>query len=331
MVQTANWNGNTRFGNAYFFTTVLFSLGVNFFLGAVASLYSNRLHDLGLSWFSKRDTEFEVIVLRSESERKADTLRIGVLLGFAISLAVLVVALTPSLPTPEGETGYNWLWYLIFLPGRSKYFVAIYPPLDWLSLTIYGVAFGYIMLRLKYTNRQNAKLNICIALPFLLAFFIIRTIGKFGNVGRSLLPPPTNSTLFLNPYLESPMTFLNTIKYPPDLAFISLFMGLNHLILALFYLVPIDARGWTWLTHGPLIDYGRSALFFYVVHFLLYSWLAWGVGKIWPRKVIEGALSLGWAEAGVVWALGLGILWILCRWYGRFKASQSADSVWRFF
>jgi hypothetical protein len=33
--------------------------------------------------------------------------------------------------------------------------------------------------------------------------------------------------------------------------------------------------------------------------------------------------------AGVLWLVGLAILWPLCAWYGKFKASKDADSIWR--
>jgi len=32
-----------------------------------------------------------------------------------------------------------------------------------------------------------------------------------------------------------------------------------------------------------------------------------------------------------IWGLSMLLLWPLVRWYGRFKATKPADSIWRFF
>ena len=107
-------------------------------------------------------------------------------------------------------------------------------------------------------------------------FLAIRIPGKFGNINPDLLLSPPPGTLFNNPYLTSVLQFVNAIKYPPDLSYITLYMGLNHLILALLYSIPSNTSHSilnyfiNFINNGPLLSYGQSALFFYIMHFHLY-------------------------------------------------------------
>ena len=94
-------------------------------------------------------------------------------------------------------------------------------------------------------------------------------------------------------------------------------MGINFLFIWLFW------KGEEGIAkYGKvLLDYGRSPLFFYIVHLFLYS----GMSLMVFNKYTTAA-----SMAAVWWLVGLAILWPLCRWYGGFKRSQHADSVWRF-
>ncbi len=76
------------------------------------------------------------------------------------------------------------------------------------------------------------------------------------------------------------MQFLNVIKYPPDLSFITLYIGLNHLILALFYSIP-SFTSYSILNYfintinsNSLLAYGQSALFFYMAYYHLYLFMS---------------------------------------------------------
>ena len=109
-------------------------------------------------------------------------------------------------------------------------------------------------------------------------------------------------------------------------------MGLCHLVLACFYSIPsftsysilnyfID-----FINNGPLLAFGQSALFFYMLHFNAYLVMGeifkYLCGDLYPIK--------SW-QFWFWWIFGLALLWPACVKYGKFKSSKGPDSLWRFF
>jgi len=163
-------------------------------------------------------------------------------------------------------------------------------------------------------------------------FLLIRIIGGFGNINPSLAETGTSSY----PFLSSPNAFFNTIKYPPDLAFSSLFLSINHVCLSAFFLLPTEVnaskRNMLNLLDSPLMDFGRSSLFFYVTHFLVFSNAADALGYFFPSlKNLDGHLDLNLWQFLLVWLALLCMLWWMCRSYASFKEKQQPDSIFRFF
>jgi hypothetical protein len=175
------------------------------------------------------------------------------------------------------------------------------------------------------------------ALGWFIFFLIIRLIGGFGNINPFLVGGPDSSQV-RNPFLTSWIAFFNTIKYPPDLAYSSLFLTVNHALLAMFFLVPtgpdVNKYVSAIITNGPLLDFGRSALFFYVLHFYLYFGSAMIIVKLFPGLKAPGPNGIvalaGW-QFFIIWFIGLAILWVLCKRYAQFKASRGPDSIFRLF
>jgi hypothetical protein len=112
------------------------------------------------------------------------------------------------------------------------------------------------------------------------------------------------------------ISFLNVTKYPPSLAFVLLTLGLNGLILFSFMKYETGLKKCV----KPLVIFGQTALFFYVVHLFLYAFM----GFAFPMGTDYGWLYL-------TWLAGLLILYPLCVSYKRFKEKKPPDSVWRFF
>jgi hypothetical protein len=113
------------------------------------------------------------------------------------------------------------------------------------------------------------------------------------------------------------MGSLNLVKYPPSLVFLLLFLGIDLVGLSLLAKAERTPSVWT----KPFLVFGRSPLFFYVVHLYLYAGIGWMVGP--------GGTGLG--PMFPIWLLGLVALYPLCQRYGAFKQRQSADSLWRLF
>ena len=64
--------------------------------------------------------------------------------------------------------------------------------------------------------------------------------------------------------------------------------------------------------------FGSSPLFFYIAHLYLYAFMGWA----FPH-------GMGLTHMVPLWFAGILILYPLCLWYGRFKQSRPADSMWR--
>jgi hypothetical protein len=125
------------------------------------------------------------------------------------------------------------------------------------------------------------------------------------------------------------------MKYPPDVAFWAFTMAGNLVLLAIFGGIPTHvAKRFT-----MLIDFGRAALFFYIVHmFFVFGFGAlwvWAFGHDTGRKQPMNPDSTRGIDNVfaylAIWGLAMVLLWPVVRWYARFKATKTADSIWRFF
>ncbi|CAG8491986.1 27919_t:CDS:2 [Gigaspora margarita] len=241
--------------------------------------------------------------------RLTKSFRIFILISLSILLSIGVVLQTPKAITFVTES----LWrHILVLPGVYKSYIFIHPPLDWLSLVIYAVLVLFVL------------------------FLLIRIPGKFGNINPELLPLPPK-TLFHNPYLANWMQFFNVVIYPPDLAYITFYMGLNHLLLSFLYSLSSsptslfsDSLATSFVTIvviSPLLCFGQSALLFYIVHLKVYWLMKLCLVYVFGSKLYHLGDFMFW----FLWCIGLGIMWVCCSKFARYKARKGADSLWRFF
>lgn len=204
-------------------------------------------------------------------------------------------------PGPEYVTRlFHPLLRAVLIPGQTGVLMVKYPVLPWLGVAFLGMALGKKMSRDPEPAYRRVFL---LGAGALLLFPIVRLIGwPLGD--------------FHAPAGPGWVAFLNLTKYPPSLAFLLLTLGIDLLLLALL------ARNEEILVRWgkPLLVFGRTALFFYVVHLYVYG-LA---GTAFPTGV-----SLGWMY--LFWLGGLVLLFFLCSAYAGFKARKAPDSVWRLF
>ena len=214
----------------------------------------------------------------------------------SIGSILLTQWLTPS--ASDTDTLYSPLLRLILIPGHTGIWQSFYPLIPWLGITGLGVVFGK---SLKLNAQQSFRYLLMGGTAFLILFLLIRWVGGFGN---------------LQPVEDGWMVFLNVTKYPPSLAYILLTLGINGLLLYLFTRIKNSLARYG----RPLLVFGRSALFFYIVHLYLYALL----GFVSP----DGA---SYPMIYLFWLIGLIILFPLCLAYGKFKKQKPASSLWRLF
>jgi uncharacterized membrane protein len=200
-------------------------------------------------------------------------------------------------PRPAEWQHYLPLWKRFALvPGGDQNLWVSFPVLSWLAPLAFGLAFaGW----LEADPGRAMRRALVLGLLFLAGFAGLRLLDGLFNIR------PANYRNWID--------YLNVVKYPPSMTFLLMTMGIDLLLLALFHAL---ARA-----HLPevLPVFGRAALFFYVAHLFMYV----GMGRLAGRR----GVPLGWMF--VLWILGLALLYLPCRWYGRLRQRQPSGSLLR--
>lgn len=226
------------------------------------------------------------------------------LLVLAIAWFVGGEAVTLLFWTPE-QGWPDALVAMLFVTLYSEQLQINYPVVPWLSLMILGWVFGQYLTRyLAGSARLIApgRLLMYAGLVSLLLFFVLRWINDYGNMQ-------------LVRESEHWIHWLFVSKYPPSLTFIALELGLLALCLAGFMLIE---KRVTPVANGPLLVFGQTALFFYIMH----------------RIILDGTAALfdlqgfgGLAETYIISAAVLVMLYPTCIWYRNYKQAHPQSWV----
>lgn len=214
--------------------------------------------------------------------------------------------------------GYSLLHRQNFLPfGNGRFLGILYPFLPWTGVMILGYCFGRIY-RLEGAARRRAIAGTGAALAAL--FVVLRILNGYGDP-QPWSPQATG--------LRTVLSFLNTTKYPPSLMFCCMTLGPALLLLAL-----IDGV-YNRLTNVFTV-YGRVPFFYYLLHFYLLHLVAavlfvagggtltqgfQGVEGVPFKFVVPGEGLRLWQVYGV-WMGVVALLYPLCKWYGKYKATN---------
>ncbi len=198
-----------------------------------------------------------------------------------------------------------------------------YPFVPWLGMMILGWLFGRILLQ-RLTGAAHADATPAVTEPAgaarswtpverllvisgLLALGLFVVLRAWNGYGNMLLLREDSSLvqwLFVN-------------KYPPSLTFALLELGLMALVLFGFFryqrTMKRPARAWS-----PLLVFGQTALFFYLIHLHILMIAAFAMGMFMNQGL--GATYL--AALGV-----LIVLYPLCLWFRRFKVRRPRSWV----
>ena len=176
----------------------------------------------------------------------------------------------------------------------------VYPLFPWLAIMVLGWVFGQYLARYRSGAQvllSPVRLLCGTGLILLGIFALVRGTNDYGN-------------MFLLRQDGSLVQWLFVSKYPPSLSFMSLELGLMFLCLALFMVVEniVTVR-----KNGPLLVFGQTALFFYLVHRLVLEGIAH-----WFDYRGFGNLEETYITATVM----LVALYPLCLWYRKAKQSH---------
>ena len=144
---------------------------------------------------------------------------------------------------------------------------------------------------------QSEKILLFCGLSGLLAAAFLRRANAYGNMG--LLRDDA-----------SLVQWLHISKYPPALVYSLLELGLMALFLVVLLRYERRMRGtpWPW---NPLLVFGQTALFFYILHFILLGSSA--------LVITGGMMKRGLPETYAAAAVTLVVLYPVCVGFRRLK------------
>lgn len=242
-------------------------------------------------------------------------------------LSVAVIALHNGLDTVRAaEFGAAaGVWNLVHqvgaFPVSGTIVIVGYPLVPWIAVMALGFCFGRVFLLDRPVRRKYFAL---IGAAATIAFVALRGVNLYGDPAPWSAQPSTAFTL---------LSFLNTAKYPPSLAFLLMTLGPTFLALAFF-----DRPGLK--PANPLVVFGRVPLFYFVLHFYLAHLAALGLALLKYGNpsldfMFQPVPSMGGPAAAfppgfgydlwvvfLVWPLVVLVLYPACRWFAAVKARR---------
>lgn len=178
---------------------------------------------------------------------------------------------------------------LLLIAGASNGVEVYFPAFPWLFVTALGILFGRFVQKRKDEALQWTGVLGATLLVLFLAFRLFG--GNYGNLR------PTEG-------------LFSVVKYPPSLAYLTGTLGINLCLLNFF----------TLYAKIPFLQvFGRTSLFFYVVHLYALSAI---------YRLFLPADGIGLPKSYLVWASVIVLLYPLCQAYDRFKRKRGVDSFW---
>ena len=213
----------------------------------------------------------------------------------AVSGAALAASVVMTPPIADAGTLFPAWRLLAFVPSHANLVNVLYPFVPWLAPAGLGVLLARAVAR---RPERTALVTAAGGGVLLTAFAAIRLAG----VG--------------DPHAALPdvIGFMSLTKYPPSPAFLAATLGVDLLLVAALT-ASVSAR-WP----SPLEAFGRSPLFFYLLHLWVFGLLSFA----YPAGASFPVMYAVWAAAGV-------LMYPACLRYARFKSAKSPDSAWRLF
>ncbi|MBK6723027.1 MAG: DUF1624 domain-containing protein [Acidobacteria bacterium] len=209
---------------------------------------------------------------------------------------------------------WQTLWMIIHQSGGVYGIFFAYPLVPWIGVMAAGYAFGVVF---GWEPERRRRVLLIVGVASTVLFVVVRYINIYGDLFPwSSQPNPTFTVL----------SFLNTTKYPPSLAF--LLMTLGPAMIFLFLTDRIDGNA-AW--QRICITFGRVPMFFYILQWFMAHGMGVLLTFLFGRNVgalqsphmsgtgapPEHGFSLWVVYAA--WLAGLVLLYPLCLWWGNLK------------
>jgi uncharacterized membrane protein len=206
----------------------------------------------------------------------------------------------------------------------------IYPLIPWVGVMAAGYAFGAVY---KWDAQRRRRFLVRLGSLCVVLFVLLRAINHYADPSHWSRQDTIAFTI---------LSFINTTKYPPSLAFLLMTLGPALIALAWFEsgkasMGTRDSRpqGIVGRLRGALVTFGRVPLFFYLLqwptaHFISLI-LHWVTGKpvAWMfRSAVESfqppppGVGFNLAVVYASWIAGVLFLYPLCKWFAGVKARR---------
>jgi uncharacterized membrane protein len=240
----------------------------------------------------------------------------------ALSIAVIVLHHLADGVTAQSMGRFAPVWTLLHQIGAFPFagltVISAYSLIPWFAVMALGYCLGPI-LTLEPDRRRRFLLRA--GLFMVIAFLVVRVINVYGDPARWSWQASATFTV---------LSFLNTTKYPPSLAFLLMTLGPALIALSAFDRLSFSRS-------NPLIVFGRVPLFYFVLHFYVAH-----VAIVVMAVATYGTAALGYMfqplpsmggpdkafppdfgyDLWVVYAVWIGIVVLLypvCRWFAGVK------------
>ena len=186
--------------------------------------------------------------------------------------------------------------------GKFPRLLVSYPVFPWLAVMVLGFVFGRKLVRIRNSTSGRWSLERMLFLgggASLAVYVVVRALNGYGN----MMLLRENGSL---------IQWLHVSKYPPSLSFLTLELGLMSIILSLLFRLQARAGGAMKL-RNPILVFGQTAFFFYVLHILILEMAA---------RALNLHERMGLGTAYLAAAAVLVLLYPLCLWYRRYKSAH---------
>ncbi len=248
---------------------------------------------------------------------------------FVLILGLIIVLGHNLLDIPESEPGFKagFMWDLLhhgffklyeFAPNH--FIMMIYPFVAWTGLMMMGYCAG-IFFSDKFSEAQRGKILLRTGFGLIAFFIVMRFINIYGDP-LHWKQQKDGLTTFLS--------FMNVQKYPPSLLYMSITIGPALVLLSLIEKVK---NAFTRI----MGVYGRTAFFYYILHFYLIHTLVTIMFFIQGKHTVQEAIAsmkklpflfvipgegVGLGMVYLIWAIVVITLYPLCRKYDRYKTAH---------
>lgn len=245
-----------------------------------------------------------------------------------LTLGLIIVFGHNLLDIPEAAPGFKaGFWWDLLHHGNwapyayspNHFFVIIYPFVAWTGVMMLGYCAG-IFYSSKYAAEQRQKIIMRLGIALIIFFVVLRFVNIYGDPFAWTVQKDSFTTF---------LSFMKVHKYPPSLLYLCITIGPALLLLS--FIEKIKNR-----FTNILVVFGRTAFFYYIIHFyLLHVLLAivYYVQGNTTQQALDSMKNLpflfcipgkGFSLAAVyiIWASVIVALYPLCKWYDKYKTSH---------